>query len=302
MLKIHGLNQQKAYFKGWYFKHQNDTETIAFIPGVQIDRKGHRSAFIQVITETESYFEAYDYNEYEVSKDELWIRIGKSEFSDRGVKIDVEAEEFTCKGDLAYGALSPLGHDVMGPFRFAPFMECRHAVLSMNHGAVGEVWLLNKGTGNKKMTFGKGSSGYIEMDWGRSFPESYAWVQCNRFEKAECSIMASVATIPFLGKSFLGCTCAIQYQGESYPLATFLGAKVISNSERHIEITQGKKRLQIDIIKENMQPLKAPEKGDMNRIIHESTNCKARFLFSNQGKIYFDLKSDQASFEYLPFS
>ena len=41
---------QKDYFKGWYFKCSNDTQTIAFIPAFH--RTEHReTASLQVITD-----------------------------------------------------------------------------------------------------------------------------------------------------------------------------------------------------------------------------------------------------------
>jgi len=45
-----------AFFEGWYFKHQKGEDTISFIPGINIDSKGNRSAFIQVITNRNSYY------------------------------------------------------------------------------------------------------------------------------------------------------------------------------------------------------------------------------------------------------
>lgn len=302
MRSYHCDKKNKSFFEGWYFKHQNGEKTIAFIPGVQADDKGKRSAFIQVITDDSTCNAIYPFNAFEADRNELNIRIGKNEFSEKGVKIDLEAENFSCKGDIVYGSLERLDHKVMGPFRFIPFMECNHEVISTKHGVAGELRINHKGGENSNIVFGKGSTGYIETDWGRSFPNSYAWIQCNRFDDEECFVMASAAVIPFLGTSFTGCTCAVNFRGESHTLATYSGARVNYFNKYGLDITQGKKRLQVEVIKENGQTLLAPKGGRMCRSIRESPSCKVRFRFSSKDNVYFDTVSSHASFEYTPLS
>ena len=46
--------------------------------------------------------------------------------------------------------------------------------------------------------------GYIEKDWGTSFPKKYCWIQCNNFASSEDSLFFSIAHIPFLGFEFMG--------------------------------------------------------------------------------------------------
>lgn len=186
----------------------------------------------------------------------------------------------------------------MGPFRFIPFLECCHGVISMRHDVEGELHLWDREQGSQFLVFGEGSTGYIERDKGRSFPDRYAWVQCNRFQTDKLEIMASAATVPIFGRTIIGCTCAINFRGTPYSIATFLGAKVICINEKGLEIVQGNKRLIVEAIDENGKPLRAPERGNMNRIIHESPSCRVKFTFSDGGNILFDCISDQASFEY----
>ena len=55
-----------------------------------------------------------------------------------------------------------------------------------------------------------GGLGYIEKDSGISFPCSYLWLQCSDFPKP-CSLMLSIAHVPFCASSFRGCICAVLY-------------------------------------------------------------------------------------------
>lgn len=54
MNNFYGNKKKKNFFEGWYFKHQAEKETIAFIPGINIDSNGNKSAFIQIITNKNS--------------------------------------------------------------------------------------------------------------------------------------------------------------------------------------------------------------------------------------------------------
>ena len=93
----------------------------------------------------------------------------------------------------------------------------------------------------------EGGLGYVEKDSGTSFfPRSYLWMQCNDFPSA-CSIMISIAHIPFCGSSFRGCICAIVYQGREYRLATYRGVKVQAFTPEHICLSQGSLLLELDI-------------------------------------------------------
>ena len=58
--------------------------------------------------------------------------------------------------------------------------------------------------------------------------------------------------------------------------------------------------LKVSLLKENPLPLKAPQKGAMARMIHESAACKVQYRFYKRGKKVFDYTSKQAAFEFVP--
>ena len=62
---------------------------------------------------------------------------------------------------------------------FASFMECNHAILSMQNRIDGLV-----NVNHNKISFNN-SIGYIEKDWGCSFPKSYIWCQGNHFQQSK---------------------------------------------------------------------------------------------------------------------
>lgn len=258
------------YFKGYYYKHQKDDHTLCLIPGQCNSKK-----FIQILTED---FSA------EVPFTEGNI------FSRNGVKLEIHTPQLSIEGELRYRELSPVKHDIMGPFRFFS-MECRHGIVSMQHRLEGKVKLNGEVI---DFTHGKG---YIEWDSGRSFPSSYAWVQANDFQEP-CAIMAAVASIPFCGTYFQGCICVIQYRGKEYRLATYLGAKVRACTRNRILLKQGKYTLEIRIKDCGSRKLSAPRNGKMTRTILEAASCSGEFIFYVRGKKCFHLISEHTSFEY----
>lgn len=273
------------YFEGWYYKHQKGDAVLALIPG-----RANGGAFIQVIAGERAYNIPYELREYQKSGF-AEVQIGNSCFLRSGVELNIHAEQLSLTGSLRYRNLTPIAYDIMGPFRYLP-MECRHSVVSMDHDVEGELML------NGKAIDFTGGRGYIEGDRGRSFPGRYVWVQCNCFDEP-CSVMVSVARIPFAGMRFWGCICVVFWRGREYRLATYKGVRVLKQSPERIALAQGKYNLEITLKKAVGHPLLAPNKGEMTRIIHESSNCEARFRFLIGGREAFDKTSPRASFEYV---
>lgn len=277
---------KKDYFKGRYFKCSDNTQTIAFIPAFH--RKGHKeTASLQIITDDAAFNIPFELSEYQEKP--TAVRIGDSIFSERGIRLNIQTDHLATRGILRFGPLTPLRYDIMGPFRFVPFMQCRHSVFSMKHRVDGQL-IMN----GKEMCFQNGI-GYIEGDCGTSFPERYIWTQCSF---PEGSLMLSVADIPLYGLHFTGIIGAILIHGKEYRIATYLGAKVQHIGKNTVTVRQGDYMLTAKLLAKNAHPLLAPEHGDMSRTIHESASCKACYRFSCKEKTLFAFTSDRASFEF----
>lgn len=295
-----------SYFEGWYFKHQKKKNTICFIPGMQVDKEGNASAFIQIIDRKNSFFIKYPIEEYERHREGLYVRIGENLFTARGIKLNINKKGIMVKGKIRYGELSPIGYPIMGPFAYLPMMGCKHEIVSMNHSLRGSLIVQGR-----KISFDDGN-GYIEGDRGSTFPKSYFWTQCNSFRRKNSSITAAVADINFLSKSnktwipnFIkerpvrGCLALIHHEGKTYRLATYLGAGVVALGDGVVCLRQGKKSLLITTGIRKPRKLLAPNNGEMSRKIYEDVSCYARYRFFIRGTKVFDLRSSHASLEYV---
>ncbi len=186
----------------------------------------------------------------------------------------------------------------MGWYRYMPFMECYHGLVSIDSQVDGT--LIYNG---KPMHF-INAKGYIEKDWGTSMPKAWIWMQTNNFQTSRTSFMLSVARIPWIGKSFTGFLGFLQTQDKRYDFATYTGARIIDikNEETKMRIViQAKQfRLVAEAEKKTSGALKAPQAGNMQRIIHESIDANIKVtLTDKQNKILLEGLGRNAGLEIV---
>lgn len=278
----------REYFCGWYFKCQSSKQALAIIPAIH-KSKNNKLCSIQLITNEGVFNACFPYDEFYYQKKPFKVDIENNYFSIDGIKLCLNTPECSAVGFIQFGTLSPIKYDIMGPFRYVPFMECRHSIVSMMHTVTGKIEI-NGVTYHFDNDFG-----YIEGDRGYSFPKEYAWTHCF-FENG--SLMLSVANIPIGVFNFTGVIGIIKLGEEEYRLATYLGAKVKKIENGQIIIEQGDMILSVKLIKNNPLPLLAPVSGTMNRTIHESVSGSASYCFKKKGHTLLCFETKNASFEY----
>ena len=155
------LNTNKNYFEGWYFKNTNNENTISFIPGINIT-ENDKKAFVQVITNEMSYFINYDINDFKYNYAPFYIQIAQNFFSKEKVCINISdnTQNLKIDGELTYLdnkniKTNTLNPNIMGPFSYVPFMECNHAILSMQNSIKGMTNI-----NDKKIDFDNGTRLY----------------------------------------------------------------------------------------------------------------------------------------------
>lgn len=298
------LNTNKNYFEGWYFKNTNKEEGISFIPGINIEGQ-NKKAFIQVITNDSSYFVNYKIDEFKYSIKPFYIKIGNNIFSKYRMHIDIEddTQNLEINGNIKYSNIQNINTNclypnIMGPFSYLPSMECNHAILSMKNRVEGSVNI-----NNKKIKF-KNGIGYIEKDWGYSFPKSYVWCQANIFKKSNTSFMLSIADIPFKFFDFTGVICVLIIDNKEYKFTTYNNTKIIKNSiqKGSLDITLKKDSYNLNIksIYNNGQKLSAPVKGKMEKDIFESISSSITVTLKKHNTVIFKDTSINCGLEAVP--
>lgn len=297
---------RNRYFEGWYLKHvsANRKHVFSFIPGVALTETD-KHAFIQVIDgiSGKTWNVKYPLSEFSYSKNEFHVRVGKSNFSEQVMELDIDAPDLKISGKVFYGEFvkypaSAFSPGIMGWYSFVPFMECKHGIGSVLHGLKGSLFI-----NNSEISFFDGT-GYIEKDWGTSFPESWIWLHCNTFEKPGSSFTFSVAKIPWLGSFFIGHICFLYAERKFHLFATYNGSKITKLAFHapvlEIELRNKTHTLKVKAIQNRSGDLKAPVTGEMNRIIKESVDSEIEIeLFNNQNKLVFSEKGSRAGLEII---
>lgn len=295
------LLTNKNYFEGWYFKNTNETEGISFIPGINIENK-NKKAFIQVITKDSSHFVNYDINDFKYIYNPFCIQIGKNTFSKEGIKINIDDHDYKVYGDIKYSEskninTNLLNPNIMGPFSYLPSMECNHAILSMQNKIDGTINI-----NNRDIKF-INNNGYIEKDWGYSFPKSYIWCQGNSFQNQNASFMCSIADIPFKIFNFRGIICVLIIGEKEYKFTTYNNSKLIKYevTKNSLNIVLKKREFYLNIKSkyDAEHKLSAPVKGKMNKDIFESISSLIEVTLSNKNKVLFSDVSKNCGLEIV---
>lgn len=271
--RFQGWGKKSNYFEGWYYKcvSAEGHHAFAIIPGIAIDKNGQGHAFIQILdgkARTASYHK-FPLSDFKPSADQFEIRLGLNYFS--ADYITLYHLPITGKLSFHNGVKWPkkwYSPGIMGPFSFAPFMECYHGIVSMGHQIEGS--LLYK---DAEIDFTNGK-GYIEKDWGQSFPSAYVWMQSNHFDNEAYRFKLSVARIPWLTGDFTGFIAGF-YDGQKLiRFTTYNGCKLLFNrideSVVHTAIEHPNYILEVRAKNEKGTLLAAPIHGFMSGRIEES--------------------------------
>jgi len=290
-----GNRQKRNYFEGWYFKMvaPDGASIISVIPGIALSEDGQEQhAFIQIIDglTTETSYHRFPMEAFAYSRKTFAIRIGNNYFSRDSLHLDLQDGQRRVHGSVRMHETIPyrsgrlLNPGIMGWYRFVPFMECYHGVVSLSHRLSG-VLTIN----GKRHDFHAGA-GYIEKDWGSSMPSAWIWMQSNNFSSPGSSLMLSIADIPWLGKSFTGFLGFFYHEGEIYHFATYRPTKlqldILSDHQLQIHIQNRRHRLLLTVTSSQTGLLQAPVAGSMDRRIPESIDASIDLtLLDRDGKV-----------------
>jgi hypothetical protein len=311
-LTFQGKKKSKKYFEGWYFKQVSFDlkDIVSVIPGISIN-SADSHAFIQIIysydvdgsQNLKTQYYRFSVEDFKSTDKPFSLKIGNNTFINEGIEFNLNNGEFLIKGNICFSDFTKihrniLSPDAMGYFSYLPFMECYHDIISMSHKLKGFI-----SVNNKVIDFNEGK-GYIEKDWGRSFPNEYIWLQSNHFEGNEASIMFSLAHIPFIGRSFQGFICNFIINNREYRFATYNKSKIksVSYSDDYLEIDIVKDKFGLNIkavVCRDSGELKAPRNGAMDILIKEGLSGAAEIRLLKNSKVVFEGKANPCAIEMM---
>ena len=284
----HGHNTKPPYFEGWYYKvvSADESHRYAIIPGVFREKTSAKDhCFVQVLdgmTGKATYHE-YPATAFKADYDKFDVWVGPNHFSRDSLSLNIDDDQAQIHGELNFGeghgwTVRVVEPGVMGWYAWLPIMECYHGILSFGHTVNGNLHI-----DGSSVTF-EGGRGYIEKDWGQSFPSAYIWMQSNHFDTPDTSLMASIAIIPSLGRSFAGHIAGFYHRGVLHRMTTYTNAKVESLrlDDEHVYYTLKDKRYRLELIAERRSGglLKAPIRTEMHKRVDETMQSTVQVRFS----------------------
>jgi tocopherol cyclase len=308
----HGFGRRPPFFEGWYFKMVDATEQHrhAIIPGVFIGaERGSSHAFVQILDGVtgHSTYHRYPFEAFVAAQDKLDIRVGPNRFRRDVISLDISSPGRTLQGELRFEGGHPwpvtlTSPGIMGWYALVPFMECYHGVLSFDHKISGHLAV--DGTA---LDF-SGGRGYIEKDWGQSFPQAWIWMQSNHFGTPGTSVTASVAVIPWLRGAFVGFIAGLWHEGCLYRFATYTGARLERQETtaetvilHYVDRRPSGHRLEIVATRAHGGLLHSPERVAMLQRVMESLTAtiRVRLVEIGSGRVVFEDEGRHAGLEVV---
>ncbi len=290
-----GKYKRNNYFEGWYYKiiDRESKNILAVIPGVAINKKNKHS-FVQFIDARTGLtkFITYPIEEFSYSEKDLNISIDKNYFTKCLLQIDLQSNDISVNGNIEFinnvpFPKSTINPGIMGPYSFVPFMECHHGIVNIHSELRGGI-----NYNGKYIDFTDGY-GYLEKDWGRSFPHSWIWLQSNNFNHSNTSLMFSIASIPWFHREFNGMISFLKLDDTFLRFATYTGAHIkelkVNEKSLAVIVEDSKYTLYLEAEYSRGGILKAPKKGIMEVDITESITSVVKVqLCEKTGKVIYD--------------
>ncbi len=307
--RYHGRlrNQRPPFFEGWYFKVVDATERhrFAFIPGVSWGERSH--AFVQVLdgVNASARYHEYPLETFWAAADRFEAHVGPNRFNHNEMTLLIERPEQRVSGTLRFGGLSPwpvtlAAPGIMGWYAWVPFMQCYHGIVSLDHAIYGALTV-----DGQEIDF-TGGRGYIEKDWGRSFPEAWIWFQSNHFAAPGTSVTGSIAIIPWVRTAFPGFIIGLWHGGHLYRFATYTGAKTerLVVTDQTVDWVVGDRRHRLEMFVtqgagRGFGLLKGPDGAEMGKRINEtlSATVRVRLTERRENRVLFEGTGRNAGLE-----
>lgn len=300
--RYHGDGKKPPYFEGWYCKlvDASEQQRWAFIPGIFHHLEpGKQHCFVQVLNGVDgtAHYFRYPANAFAADAEPFQVRVQQSIFDLHQISLHLASPELTVEGTVGFHGVvgwpvTWLSPGIMGPFGWLPFLQCYHGVLGLDHELVGSLTI------NGQQVDFSGGRGYIEKDWGRSFPSGWVWMQSNHFGRPGISLTASIADIPFGPLAFPGFIVGLWLDGRLHRFTTYAGGKVEQLVLREHDLTwvlrNRSERLEIHAHRAASADLRGPDVGDMGVRVAESLTAVidvrltdlrgSRVLFEDTGR------------------
>jgi hypothetical protein len=304
----HGFKKKGPFFEGWYYKITTlGGSTFAFIPGVFITESLKDSfSFIQVFNGDDASLSIikFPYCAFHAASKTFDILISENNFSSEKMFLNLQDNSVICTGQILISNIQKWSDSILNPgsmgfYNYLSFMQCYSQVCAMSGTLKGSL-LIN----NRVYDF-TGGKLYIEKNWGRSFPYSYIWYQCNNFQDKSLSVTCSIGHIPMPLGSFTGFLIGL-YLGNKFIKFTTINRSNLTLDFENAAITITAKNSKYTLIlkcsynESTFAKLYAPTGTSMAPIAKETLSAASKLILkdNNTDDIVVESRGDSAGVEF----
>lgn len=285
--QLKGNFEKRNFFEGWFHKIYSAEHQTSFviIYGYSTGHSDDKFGFIQLLIPHKS-IEIFYFPKNEISFNaKLHImQMGSNILSTKYLKINLK--NICINLNLSDNQPISTYKNSMGYSYFIPTLPCYHSVLNKSHLVSGKINFFD----NNYLV--KNALGYMEKNWGTSFPENYFWLHAIDSNNPSISLLFSQAEIKWLGKSFIKHLGHLRLNGEELDLKTLSHFEVTydlwkeDNPKIILKSKQIKLEIGFDASKKYM--FKGPINGKLSRDIlhHSDTQIELKIYQNSETKIY----------------
>jgi hypothetical protein len=280
---IRGNFERNKYFEGWFQKIYSKEHNASFILiyGYATNNSDDTFGFSQVLIPNQTpeiiYFPK---NEVSCNIEQHIFRMGNNLLTTELIRIDIHGLRI----DLNLKNTQPFRSfkNSMGYTYFIPHLPCYHSVLTKIQNVSGEIQ--HNGVRynlNNEM-------GYLEKNWGTTFPESYFWVHAIDPNNPAISLLFSRAKIVWLGKTYIKHVGYLCFDGQQIELRELKNFSVCNSNigpeNRIIQIRSASAQLDLALEYGREVLFKGPKDGALSRVIRHQTDASIKVSLTYENR------------------
>lgn len=193
--QLQGNFSKSNYFEGWFQKIYSQEHNVSFIIiyGFATANSTEEMGFIQL------YFPNQEVIRLNFHKDDLYLNRKKHivKFGSQLIsreRIYISTDTFQIDLTISTDKHSTFKQKTMGNFYLIRGLPCYHCVIQNNSNVSGEIAINQM---HYKLT---NANGYLEKNWGTSFPDNYIWLHAIELNNPDNQLLFSQADIIYRNK------------------------------------------------------------------------------------------------------
>lgn len=280
---LRGNFNRNKYFEGWFQKIFSAKHQASFVViyGYATRNSNDTFGFIQMhIPDEKPLLLHFPKEEVFCDPGQHLVRMGNNILTTERISVNTDEVEV----DLSLDKNEPLRSfkNSMGYSYVIPNLPCYHSVLNKSHIVSGEI-------NSKSSRFSLDNEiGYLEKNWGTSFPENYVWLHAVDPENMEVDLLFSQAEINWMGKKFIRHVGYFRFDGKQIDLRELRDCSIsiskLNSHDQHIRISSKAIEMKMEITLAQNIVFKGPHNGTLSRDILHHTDVRVAVSFKQNAQ------------------